>query len=375
MDEIVLAAYDVAVGAAQWRHVAAPLAEVLDVRNLALILFDRQSGTADVLASAGARDHDRIKTYLASARKLALHATELFFPSELQHHERAGRERQPVRVARWISLSHSGADCYLAGMAIGGAGEGAWLCIGVEIVEHMNAAEVREKVEGVLPHLCRAAEIERSLRNRARRLSFGQAILDRLPFGLVQFDRDGAVVHSNAEAERISRQHSVFQIASRPARSNASSDVAALQIAIRDALASRTGAFTRWLSVKRGKGQRPYRVLVTTLSDAQGGDGHASCCALFITDPERPVMIDHHAVADAFGLTSAEAKVVARLAMGSSLSDIAGDLKVSINTVRTLLARAMGKTGTNTQVGLVCMVLTTSTLIGRFAVTLDDGVA
>ena len=75
-------------------------------------------------------------------------------------------------------------------------------------------------------------------------------------------------------------------------------------------------------------------------------------------------MISPDAIADAFGLTTAEAKVVARLAMGNSLPDIAGNLKVSINTVRTLLARAMGKTATNTQVALVRMVLINFGLIG-----------
>ena len=75
-------------------------------------------------------------------------------------------------------------------------------------------------------------------------------------------------------------------------------------------------------------------------------------------------MISPEAVADAFGLTAAEAKVVARLAMGTSLPDIAANLKVTINTVRTLLARAMGKTATNTQVALVRLVLTNFSLVG-----------
>jgi DNA-binding CsgD family transcriptional regulator len=85
---------------------------------------------------------------------------------------------------------------------------------------------------------------------------------------------------------------------------------------------------------------------------------------VLIADPERPAAITPEAIADAFGLTTAEARVVARLATGSSLPDIAGNLKVSINTVRTLLARAMGKTATNTQVALVRMVLTTFSLVG-----------
>ena len=46
------------------------------------------------------------------------------------------------------------------------------------------------------------------------------------------------------------------------------------------------------------------------------------------------------------------------------MPEIAADLKVSINTVRTLLARAMGKTGTNSQVALVRLVLTSFSPVG-----------
>jgi DNA-binding CsgD family transcriptional regulator len=47
------------------------------------------------------------------------------------------------------------------------------------------------------------------------------------------------------------------------------------------------------------------------------------------------------------------------LAIGVALPDAAVQLGVSINTARTLLARAMTKTGTNSQIALVRMALTT----------------
>lgn len=363
MDDIILAAYDVAVGSAQWRQLSAMLAEALDSRNLLIFLFDDRSGAIDLLARIGEENQDRIEACLAIAQTMAMRSGDTSRSGEPRRYRRLAARAAGARVARWNSLSVV-SDWYLAGMAIANAGEGLWFCVGVDIAEPMVAEEVREKVERMLPHFCRAAEIDRNLRVAARRSSFSDAVCDRLPFGLVQFDHNATVLHSNAEAERISRMREGFVIVSGKARAGSPADDATLQNAIRESIATRQGPFARWLSIKRDKRRRPYRILVTALPDARGTEGNASGCALFIIDPERPSMVDPGAIADAFGLTTAEARVVARLAMGISLPDIAANLKVSINTVRTLLARAMGKTTTNTQVALVRMVLTTFSLSG-----------
>jgi DNA-binding CsgD family transcriptional regulator len=59
------------------------------------------------------------------------------------------------------------------------------------------------------------------------------------------------------------------------------------------------------------------------------------------------------------GITVAGSRVVSVLAMGVSLPDAALRLRISINTARTLLARAMAGTDTNSQIVLVRMVPTT----------------
>jgi DNA-binding CsgD family transcriptional regulator len=358
MDDLVLAAYDVAVGSGQWRHLSATLAEALDCKNLVIFLFDDRSGAADLLARTGAKNQGRLEAYLVIARTMAVRHREASRLVESRRYRHAGTGPASTRVVQWNSFADSVADCCLAAMAVGGTGEGLWFCIGMDATSPMVAEEIHEKVERVLPHFCRAAEIDRNLRAAAQRSSFCDAVFDRLPFGLLQFDHNATVLYANAEAERISRLREGFVIASRKARAGSSADDATLQSAIRESIATRKGSFARRLNVKRGKGRRPYGILVTTEPGAHDVEASASGCILFITDPERPSIFNPEAIADAFDLTTAEARVVARLAMGTSLPDIAGNLKVSINTVRTLLARAMGKTATNTQVALVRMVLT-----------------
>jgi DNA-binding NarL/FixJ family response regulator len=66
---------------------------------------------------------------------------------------------------------------------------------------------------------------------------------------------------------------------------------------------------------------------------------------------------DEERIADAaralFGLTPAEARVSAGLALGRSVTGIAGEQSVSVGTVRTHVKRIFDKAGVTSQVELV----------------------
>ena len=181
MDELVLAAYDVAIGLAGWRQLSATLADALDCKNLVIFLFDDRSGAADLLARTGAKDQDRIEAYLAIARKLAIRPGDASRSAGPRRYRRLAAAATLARATRWSSLVESVADFYVAGMAMAGADEALWLCVGVDISNPTAAEEVHEKVERVLPHFCRAAEIGNGLRAAAERSSFSDAVFDRLP--------------------------------------------------------------------------------------------------------------------------------------------------------------------------------------------------
>ncbi|MFZ5444427.1 MAG: helix-turn-helix transcriptional regulator [Myxococcota bacterium] len=73
----------------------------------------------------------------------------------------------------------------------------------------------------------------------------------------------------------------------------------------------------------------------------------------------RPSLPTPHDLQSRFGLTRAEARVVRRLAEGSSIKRIAEELRVSPETARTHAKRAMQKTDTHRQAELVSLVLQT----------------
>jgi DNA-binding CsgD family transcriptional regulator len=79
--------------------------------------------------------------------------------------------------------------------------------------------------------------------------------------------------------------------------------------------------------------------------------------AVMVTDPDRPVSLDPKALQVLFSFTPAEAKVTALLVQGRSMEQIATQLAVSLETVRTHVRHVFSKTATNRQGELIALVL------------------
>jgi DNA-binding CsgD family transcriptional regulator len=221
---------------------------------------------------------------------------------------------------------------------------------------------VAAQVDVVLPYLSRAFEIDRRLTLAAAQSRANEAILDRVPFGLFQLDSKGTVVSANAHATRMAKQRKGLTVTANGVHAAASGDEARLQRAITEVLAS-DGASSRRVSVSCGADAAPYSVLVSGIAPNSIALSARTTCVLFVTDPETQPSPSAQAIVQAFGLTPAEARIASGLATGVSLPATAANLGISINTARTLLSRAMAKTSTNSQLGLVRLVLTGLTLV------------
>jgi DNA-binding CsgD family transcriptional regulator len=104
-------------------------------------------------------------------------------------------------------------------------------------------------------------------------------------------------------------------------------------------------------SLRRGSGDtRPAGPGVTV------GDKAAPAVLIFASDPGAGITADQAVLADLFGLTPAEGRLVLALLSGTSLPEFARLTGVSHNTVRTQLARAMARTDTRSQLELVLLV-------------------
>ena len=253
---------------------------------------------------------------------------------------------------------------YVTGEPLGTASHD-YVCVGCATAGSaaIDAEAMAMRVDAVLPYLSRAVGIERRLRIAAAQSRTNEAILDRVPFGLFQLDSKGSIVSANAHATRIARLKKGLTVTASGVHATASADEARLRQAITDVLASGGSTCSRRISVHRGTGVPPYSVLVSSIPPDSVGLSARTACVLFVTDPEAQASPTAEAITEAFGLTPAEARVASGLAMGVSLPSTAANLGISINTARTLLSRAMARTSTNSQIGLVRLVLTGLTLV------------
>lgn len=84
--------------------------------------------------------------------------------------------------------------------------------------------------------------------------------------------------------------------------------------------------------------------------------GRTAVAMLVVHDPNRPAQIDSFALAAAFGLTPAEARVAVALAGGSSPKEIARNLGVSFNTIRSQVQAVHAKFGVSRTAELVALI-------------------
>lgn len=130
----------------------------------------------------------------------------------------------------------------------------------------------------------------------------------------------------------------------------------AVEATLRDPLA-RGAAPVRSLALCR----RDRLPLVATLTPLAAPATGPLGALVLLHDPEAVLRPAAALLRQAFGLTPAEAAVAQALLQGAALREIAAQRGVGLATVRTLLARAMDKTGTHRQAELVRLLLPLAT--------------
>jgi DNA-binding CsgD family transcriptional regulator len=89
------------------------------------------------------------------------------------------------------------------------------------------------------------------------------------------------------------------------------------------------------------------------------GLAHAAVSVLIVDSEARP-KLDPAILRELFSLTPAEARVTAKLGGGWSAEEIAEELGVSLETIRTHIRRILSKTATARQGQLISLVLRTA---------------
>jgi PAS domain S-box-containing protein len=125
------------------------------------------------------------------------------------------------------------------------------------------------------------------------------------------------------------------------------------------------------MTIDRGDSVRPLSIKVAPVQLNSSDDG-SKVAAVFIRDLEIRQSVPPEVVAKLFGLTFAEARVVAELVKGKRPQEVAEDLGVSLNTVRNQLKQIFSKTNTGRQSELISLVLSSAAFVSEHGLEIED---
>lgn len=125
------------------------------------------------------------------------------------------------------------------------------------------------------------------------------------------------------------------------------------------------------MTIDRGDGARPLSIKVAPVQLDPSNEG-SKVAAVFIRDLEIRQSVPPEVIAKLFGLTFAEARVVAELVKGKRPQEVADDLGVSLNTVRNQLKQIFSKTNTGRQSELISLVLSSAAFVSEHGLEIEE---
>jgi len=359
--------YDAALGRLSWETIVAELATVIGSQTSSLISHDPLSDQTAILGMHCLPD-DYMEVYGTSFFEHDLWTQEAL---RRRHYDRATlgielvSEHQWERSVIYNEFLRPRTDAFhLVGGMVHLHGGGV-LAIGCHRARSASAFSARHQaaLAKLLPHLQRAVEIHQKFQEARTAGNALRLTVDSLSDAVVQLNDEGTILHLNSAAECVltaedglMRFKDKLRAVSRAENSRLQNLIATSAQTTAGNASSGSGGYMR---ISRPSGRLPYALAISPLGlDRIALSGRHPAVLVTIADGASRRSVDVRALRELHGLSSAEARVAVGLATGHSLRQMALDRGVSINTVRTLAARAMSKTGTNSQVGLVKLILT-----------------
>lgn len=212
-------------------------------------------------------------------------------------------------------------------------------------------------VQRVAPHLERALKVNRQLSGTDFRWQAAEQCFDRLAVGVVLLSADMTVQFANAEVERmLAEQDGLRRDREGRLRAAASGDDVRLQAGVRSIIASPAGiagGHRGVLAVRRNSGRRPYGLLLTATRPPNGLFGPTEPSAMIFISEGRLRQPSREQLANTFGLTLAESRLLQVLLQGHGLTEAADRLGNSVNTAKTHLRALFDKLDCSRQADLI----------------------
>lgn len=204
----------------------------------------------------------------------------------------------------------------------------------------------------VMPHLRRAARIDRRMRAAREDGDLIGAALDRLGDAVLVVDATGRVVRGNAAAHGMFEAGDVLWARDGRLRAGREAETTRLRRLIADAAGPSVAARASHggTMVMENQGGARWAVLVAPLMPRAAVFDLADrrLVLVIVSKLDTPRSVEQR-LRQAFALTPAEARLAGRIVAGQQLDAIAAELGVGLATLRTQLKRVFEKTETRRQ--------------------------
>lgn len=223
------------------------------------------------------------------------------------------------------------------------------------------------QVNQLIPHVQRVLHLNRAMAvQQQHSLSVLQAA-ERTFMPFLLLNGDGKIIYTCQRAAALISECPALSVHNNALVLRCQRTQACFQTLVRKSARGGTEGGMPPVLVSSGQRRSPLRLLVEPLGVPGASPvfwaGEAAV-AVYIQDPEEHLDVDEELLVRLFGLTPAEGRVGAGVALGKDLNQLSEEAGTTVNTVRTQLKSVMSKTGTRRQAELVRLVLQSAAVRG-----------
>lgn len=222
-------------------------------------------------------------------------------------------------------------------------------------------------MQELAPHVRRAVRLQRMLGHERRRADSAEGALDALSVAALLLDRQGRLVHANAQGERLLRNGHGLRLRNGQVIASdgaLAGPVDALIARAREGAEGRARPSAESALLPAHEAGMPSQLAVavpverpvSSLRDHWPG----ARVALYVGDLDDTGTLRPEVLRTLYGLTEAEARLAIAIGRGRELPRLSEDWNVSTETLRTHLKAVFAKIGVNRQVDLVRLLAGTT---------------
>lgn len=369
-DELLRLAYDGSAESEPWRAFVECFRDVLEARDASIVIQQVPRDNAlprenrYILVTSDTSPHltrEYIDSVMEANIVMALpqpypSTVHDFMPDELFLESRLYQDfLEPVDIKHLMGM-----DIYRS--------ETLCIKLAVERCGSQRAFSEEDKAifEMVAPHLRRALRFRSEAGESQRLQTFYEHILDKMDVGVILLDENGCVISSNRSARDALRRGTCLRVVNGKLVAVETTNTGKLRDAITLAAAASTTHCKSQpgvcVGLRNSSGSTVTEAVVKPYhGDEFSANGSQPAVAVFIhSNLEEAIPVNSEVLTEVYGFTRKEARVASLVGSGLSLNQVAEEMVVSVNTVKTHLRGIYEKTGFHRQSQIVSLLSNSS---------------